>query len=107
MLKVKPEGREGVFLVEKEDLKEWLVQSGLKKIHNFCGSSQFVLGADHNLESVLKDVDKAERIAVLTGGSKANNMGHGLAMIIKNKLEMYDIGELPESELQLVEKEGK
>jgi hypothetical protein len=60
-----------------------------------------IIGADHELASVLEDIDRAQRLAVLTGYAQRGNMGHALALIIDNKLEMYDIGELTEDDLEV------
>lgn len=98
-IQVKPEGRKNIWLPEKESLKNFIKLKGLKKIHNFIPSGMMMLGADHELEDVLKDIDRAERLAVFT--DHLANMGHSLALIYKNKLECYDIGRLTEKDLQI------
>ena len=52
--------------------------------------SMIMLGADHDVKSVLKDIDRADRLAIFTDPNA--NMGHSLALIFKEKLECYDIG---------------
>ena len=91
-LVVIPEGRKNVWIPQVPSLKEFIKSRGFKSIHNFKGGSNLIIGADHDVESVLGDIDKAERSAIFT--DKHQNMGHSLALIINNQLECYDIGEI-------------
>lgn len=97
-LKVKPEGRPDVYLPEKESLKDFIKSRKLEKIHNFIPSGMMMIGADHDVEGVLDDIDKADRLAVFTSDA---NMGHSLALISNNKLECYDIGKISLSDLEI------
>ena len=98
-LRVKPEGRPNIFIpVSKHDLKEFIQIRNLEMIHNFNGGGQIIIGADHEVESVMEDINQAERMAVFTDDS---NMRHSLALIINNRLECYDIGEIFESDLSI------
>lgn len=99
-LKVKPEGRENIYIPDKESLKEFITFKKLKKIHNFITASFGVIGADHDVKSVLEDIDKAERLAVFT--DQTMNFGHSLALIIDNKLNAFDIGKISKEELELL-----
>ena len=98
-IRVTPEGRDGIFLVEKDDLKTFIKNRKLETIHNFVGGGPFMIGADHSIESVMEELGGAERLALLTGRAKQGNMGHALALVIGEKLEMYDIGDLTEDDL--------
>lgn len=100
-VKVTREGRDGVWLVGKGDLKAFLKDRGLETVHNFRGGGSLTIGADHDIESVIGDIDRADRLALLTGRSKAGNMGHALALVIGNSLEMFDIGDLTEDDLEI------
>ena len=102
-LKVKPEGRENIFLVSKGDITDWLKSKKLKHIHNYIPSSLMVLGADHEIKSVLEDIKTAERIAILIGEAQSNNLGHALAIIRNNKLYMFDIGKITLRDLKISE----
>lgn len=98
-IKVKPEGRPDMWLVQdKESLVEFIRSKGLKEIHNFVQSGHTVIGADHSVDNVLKDIDKAERLAVITDPNA--NMGHAMA-IADVKLEMYDIGPITVDDLEI------
>lgn len=59
------------------------------------------IGADHSVESVLEDIDKAERVALVTGKQAGTNIGHELAIIFNNKLEVYDIGKITPEDLEV------
>lgn len=96
-IKVTPEGRKDIYIPEKESLKAWIKAKKLKQIHNFIPSGFMIIGADHDVKSVLEDIDRAERIALTLGESQ--NMGHNLALIENNKLECYDLGEITEKDL--------
>lgn len=105
---VTPEGREGVWLADRASLKAWIEAQHFECIHNFGDTrTGIILGADHDVASVLKDIDKAERVAILTGASQRGNMNHALALIappegrLPERLEMYDIGPIDESVLDL------
>lgn len=98
-IKCKKEGRIDIYIPEKESLKEFIKLQKFEKIHNFIPSGMLILGANHEVESVLKDIDKAEKLAVFT--DKLANMGHSLALIKNNKLECYDIGEIKKENIEL------
>ena len=98
-LKVTKEGRDGIFLPEKKSLIAFIKNRKLKQIHNFIPSGAMILGADHDVKSVLGDIKRAERLAVFT--DETANMGHSLALIYKNKLECYDIGKIAEKDLEI------
>ena len=100
-LKVKPEGREDVYIPEKESLKAFIKSRKLKKIHNFIPSGMMILGADHEVKCVMIDIDKADRLAIFTDPTA--NMGHSLALIYQNKLECYNIGKITKEELIIKE----
>ena len=102
-IKVTKEGREGIYLPEKESLKEWIKEQKFEQIHNFIPSSSLMLGADHSVESVLDDIDRADRLGILTGKAQANNLGHALSIISNEKMEMYDIGNITEEDLAIAE----
>lgn len=98
-IKAKPEGRKNVWLPEKKSLIEFIKEKKFEIIHNFVGGGMMIIGADHGVESVLQDIEKADRLGIFT--DKTMNMGHSLAVITKEKLECYDIGELTEKDLEV------
>lgn len=100
-IKVKPEGRKDIWIPEKESLKAWIKSKNFEQIHNFLPSSFAMIGADYEVKSVLEDVDSAERIAILTGEAWVSQLKHALSIISKNRLEIYDIGEVTEEDLEV------
>lgn len=107
-IKAKPEGRKDVWIPEKDSLREFILSKKLEAIHNFIPTGGMIIGADHEVESVLKDIDDEERLAIFT--SKSHNMAHSLAIIkttdsngkvIPERLEMYDIGEITLDDIEL------
>ena len=94
MIKVTKEGREGVFLVTKEEITKYIVENNLDNIHNFRGGGMMMIGCDCSQDSVLEQIANSDRIGLLTGDALANNLGHSLAVIIGNNLQMFDIGDV-------------
>ena len=101
IIKCKPEGRPEIYIPEKESLKEWIKFKGFKQIHNFIPGGMMLIGADHSVESVLEDIDNSDRIALVTGKQAGTNIGHELAIILNNRLEMYDIGKITPDDLEV------
>ena len=100
-LKVKFEGRKGLWIPkDKENLKQFILDRKLEKIHNFIPNGMMILGADHDVESVLQDIDRADRLGVIVDSNA--NMGHSLALIFKEKLECYDIGAIKSEDLEII-----
>lgn len=96
---VEPEGREGVWLPDAASLKTWIVAQEFDAIHNMLTSGPMMLGADHDVADVLADIDRADRLGILTGDAQKGNLGHALAIITNNAMEMYDIGPITEDDL--------
>lgn len=101
-IKVKPEGRLDIYIPEKKSLIQWIKFKKIKLIHNFIPSPGILIGADHNVKSVIEDINNGDRIAILLKDQRMNNMGHALAIIKNEKLEMYDIGEVKDSDLEII-----
>lgn len=98
-IQVSPEGRPDMLIPKKKSLKAFIKAKKLKRIHNFKPTGRMMVGADHDVESVLEDIERAERLAIFTDASA--NMGHSLAVIYKNELSCFDIGKLTEADLIL------
>lgn len=104
---VTPEGRDGIWLADRTSLKAWIVAQDFESIHNMgTAVPGMVIGADHGVDSVLADIDSAERVALMTGAAFKANMRHALALIapadavFPQRLEMYDIGEITDADLE-------
>lgn len=94
---VEPEGREGVWVPDREQLVAWLrAREERFPIHCFIGTG-ILIGADWETESVIEEVEAADRVALLTGDAYAQNLSHALAVISKQeKLFMFDVGSVDE-----------
>lgn len=99
-IKVKQEGRENVYTCEKKDIIEWFEQSDLDMIHNYL-PGPIMLGADWAKSQVIEEINKSQRIGILTGSALAGNMRHSLSVIVGNELKMFDIGEITSDDLDI------
>jgi hypothetical protein len=99
-IKVIPEGSEGVYLIEKDEAIKCVEQYEGEMIHNFITGS-ILLGADWNKESVIEKINESERVGFMIGEAWVNNMRHALAVIAKNKLYIFDVGEFTEDDLDI------
>ncbi len=98
-IKVKPEGRAGVWTADKDSVVDFLMNYEHEEIHNFLPGGGMMIGCDFSKSEAIKQVKDAERLAILTGESLVGNMRHALSVIVDNKLSMFDIGEITESDL--------
>ena len=94
------EGRDGVWSVEKNNIIAWLNQNEIESIHNFIPSGGLFIGAGWDKESVIGKINNAESVAVLTGKAKQNNMGHALSVIEDNKIYIFYIGDINDSDIE-------
>jgi len=97
-IKVTPEGRDGLWVADKNSVVDYLHGYKFELIHNIM-PGPLMLGADWSKDSVIEKTKAADRICVLTGDSFFNNLKHALSVIVDNKLLMFDIGEITESDL--------
>jgi len=98
-IKVTPEGRDGVWIADKDSVVDFLMNFEHEQIHNFLPSGGMMLGCDYSKGEAIKKVKSAERLAVLTGDPLKGNMRHALSVIVDNELMVFDIGEITESDL--------
>jgi len=99
-IKVIPEGRDGIYIPDKASLLDWIMDYGPDKIHCFIPGVFGALGADWGKDDVLEEIDKSERLGILTGDAFGNNLKHALSVIVKTdrgeELRMFDIGDVEE-----------
>lgn len=99
-IKVRPEGRENIYLPEKKSLLKFVKICCRKSIHNYLPCENLMLGADHNKNIVLNNIKEADRLAIFT--DPYMNIGHSLALIKNEKLSCYDIGKITKNDLILI-----
>jgi len=88
-----------MYIPEKKSLKDYIKSLKMEMIHNTIPSGSMMIGANHDLKSVLKDIDVADRIAIFTDTHA--NMGHSMAIITDEELGCYDIGEIKVEDLEI------
>lgn len=98
-IEVKKEGRKDAWLPEKKSLISWIKSKNFEKIHNFIQGGFGLIGADHEVDSVIEDIKKADRVAIFT--DPEINIRHSMAIIKEEKLEMYDVGEIKITDLDI------
>lgn len=101
MIKVTPEGRDGLWIADKDSVVEFLDGYEHDEIHNLMPAGVVQLGADWEKVKVIEKVKDAERIAIATGSSYRSNLRHALAVIVDNELLLFDIGEITEDGLEM------
>ena len=101
-IKVKPEGRDGIWLIEKDEAIKLIKNCTEKKIHNFIQCGPRFLGADWNKSEVIKTIKNSERVGLLTGEMQKQQFRHALSVIENNELKMFDVGEITERDLQVL-----
>lgn len=95
------EGREGAYLITKEEATRVVTEYPGEEIHHQFQNPPMFLGADHSKEDVLEDIQKAEKLAIITEPNFT--MRHHLVLIFDNKRHAYDIGEVKTSDLVVEE----
>jgi hypothetical protein len=101
-IQAKPEGREGLYIVEKPVITAWLAQYDGDLIHNFI-AGQVMIGCDWCKQNVIDKINESDDslIAIATGKTKSHNMGHALALA-SDKLYLFDIGDITDNDIELV-----
>lgn len=97
---VKKEGREGIYLVEKDEIIDFIVKRVKGRIHCFIGDSPMMIGADWDKTEVKKFIRKeAKQIAIMTEPNFT--MKHQLVCLTDNKRYSFDIGEIELKDLEV------
>ena len=76
-------------MLTKEQAKEMLAVSKNGMVHTFLDAPFGLIGADHSLKSLYKDIDKAYMCK--RTGELAQSMGHGLVIIPKKKCKQSEL----------------
>ena len=100
-IKVKPEGRAGVWIPEKESVVDFIKNLEGDTVHNMLPTGGLMLGADYSKKSTIGAINRSERIAILTGDAAKGNLRHALSLITNNELSMFDIGEITRNDLYI------
>jgi len=101
-IKVSTEGREGIYTATSQDINNWLMEYPEDLIHNYI-PGPLMFGADWDKAAVMGHIEGAERIAILTGEARKHNMNHSLAVISNNELKVFDIGEITDQDIEIID----
>lgn len=66
------------------------VLPGGETIHTFISNGVMLIGADWDREDVLKNINDPEYVIEITG-PEARNLGHGLAVYLKNCTKLSEV----------------
>lgn len=86
-LNVKLEWREDIYLVEKEDIIEYIKKNKQNTIHNMSWRGSLFIWADWEKKSVIENIKGSARCAIVMKW----NMWHKLAVVWDKWLEMFQI----------------
>lgn len=98
-IKVKPEGREGVYIVEKDEAERFVESLPCDTIHNFIGGHAFMLGADWTKSEVINFLRDAEQVAIVMEPNIT--MRHHLVALTADKRYSFDVGVIAVEELEV------
>lgn len=101
MIKVKPEGREGVYLITKEEALRVVEEYKGEEIHHQFQGGSMIIGADWDKRDVIEIINKSERLAILTAPNMT--IGHHLVVIANNERNAFDIGKITIKDLEVLE----
>lgn len=96
---VVPEGREGVYMVQSDEIIKHLKASGVDQIHTFHGDWPTFIGFDWPLTKVIEFLEKCEGVAFVF----PHQIRHALAGIQGMERVLFDLGEVDESLMNLVD----
>ena len=90
-----------VYKADKESLKDYIISLNIQTIHNYIQGSFTMIGADHDLDSVLSDIEKYDP-HIITNLAQTNFLNHSLRIVIDGSINMYEIGEISQDQIELI-----
>lgn len=90
-INVTPEWRPDMYIPNKQSLIEFIRESEQAEIHCMIWVAMMMVWADWHKDSLIKEIEKSERIGILLWNAKKNNLWHALAVITNNELKMFDL----------------
>lgn len=98
-IKVKPEGREGIYLVEPDEICRFVELLPDDQFHAFKGDWPVMIGADWEKESVLEYLRKCDTIGIIIPPQVA----HSISAINGMDRTLFDVSEITEEQLDIIE----
>lgn len=99
-IKVLPEGREGIYLVTKEEAIEFVEGLDQDEIHCHLGHIGVLVGADWPKTDVTKLLNDPGRAAILVGN--VMHFDHQLVVLSMNDRYAFDVGQITEDDLEVI-----
>jgi hypothetical protein len=94
-IKVSLEGRNNIFIPEKESLVDFIKKEKATTFHGMEKTSFGFLGCDYNKEQVIQFIDNCDRVALLF--IKDNIVDHPLRIIKGKEMKAFDIPVTPKN----------
>lgn len=102
-LKVKPEGRTNIFLVEHDEIIRYIATRDTTQFHCYEDVQRGpLLGCYYQLSETADTIHNADRIAITTGDIYLQNMSHALSVIVDETLYLFDIGMFNGDNLEII-----
>jgi len=98
-IKVKPEGREGIYLITNEEAIKLVKSIKSKHVHHQYQGGTMMIGADWDKKEVLEHLKKVKKIAIVIEPNLT--IGHHLVTVTKTKRNAFDVGEITKKELEI------
>lgn len=102
-ISVTREGRPGIFIPEIESLVSWINSKNFETIHHAFAVNHNSLGANWSVENAIERIRVADKVGILMPEVSGGNLGHALAVVYQNKLNIMDIGVVTEEDLDIKE----
>ena len=94
-IKVKPEGREGIYIVEPDVIADYIESLDVEYIHSLIANdgSMVFIGADISKQGAIERIKSADTVAF----TFPHQLKHALVVITGYNRELFDLGEVDES----------
>jgi len=97
-IKVVPEGRDGIWIINVDTAKDVIDHYNSDVIHCIRPAGFAILGADWQKTNVVEHLKHSTKIALTTGEAFNQNFKHALA-VITDELYLFDVGTISEDDL--------
>lgn len=99
-IKVRAEGREGVYLLTKENAIEFINGLEMERIHNFVGAPPLLVGCDWDKQDVADLINKEETLQALLLEPNFT-LAHQLVCTTNTKRYMFDVGAITTDDIEV------
>jgi len=90
-LPAKPEGREGIYLVDKRSIIAYISTLASEHFSGIEDTGQVAVTSNWGRNLIIRFVEDCDKIAVLLNAPRDHNMGCSLSVINGNILRCFDI----------------